>query len=205
VQLTRRDAAAALAALGSGGAVALAAREWRGTGGRAGGAEDDGAGPDGGAGSDDDPDLADDRQVRDAMVAVAEVVYPSEVAGIEAFVEGFLAGRLEREGHAEGLRRAVADLDRLAEAWYDGPVAALSPADRDSLLRETGARTAEEVPDPAHVPAADPTAAERIRYYVLNDLLLALYASPTGGELVGIENPQGHAGGTDSYQRGPGR
>jgi hypothetical protein len=42
-----------------------------------------------------------------------------------------------------------------------------------------------------------------VRYYVVNELLLALYASPTGGELVGIENPQGHPGGTASYQQGP--
>jgi len=49
----------------------------------------------------------------------------------------------------------------------------------------------------------DGTAAERVRFFVVNELLLALYASPTGGELVGIENPQGYAGGAESYQRGP--
>jgi len=184
VQLTRRDAAAALAALGSGGAVALGAREWRRSGGEGGDSEGDSS-----------KDLADDAQVRDAMVAVAEVLYPSEVEGIPAFVEGFLAGRLDREGHGEGLRRAVADLDALSRAWYDGPVSELPPTDRDALLQEVGADVAEEVPDG--------TDAERIRYYVVNELLLALYSSPTGGELVGIENPQGHPGGTASYQRGP--
>jgi len=70
----------------------------------------------------------------------------------------------------------------------------LSVADRDSLLREVGADTAP--PDP------DGTNAERVRFYVVNELLYALYTSPTGGELVGIENPQGHPGGTDTYQRG---
>jgi hypothetical protein len=44
---------------------------------------------------------------------------------------------------------------------------------------------------------------QRVRYFVVNELLFALYASPTGGELVGIENPQGHPGGIQSYQRGP--
>lgn len=178
MQLTRRDAAAALAALGSGGAVALGARQW----------QRDSEDP-------EEADLASDGAVRDAMVAVAEVVYPSEVEGIGEFVEGFLAGRLDREGHGDGLRRAVANLDELGRAWYDDPVAELPPADRDALLRETGADGVDEAPDGS--------TAERIRYYVVNDLLLALYASPTGGELVGIENPQGHPGGLESYQRGP--
>jgi hypothetical protein len=44
----------------------------------------------------------------------------------------------------------------------------------------------------------------RVRYYVVNELLFALYASPTGAELLGLENPQGHPGGLASYQRGPG-
>jgi len=43
----------------------------------------------------------------------------------------------------------------------------------------------------------------RVRYYLVNDLLFALYSSPTGGKLVGIENPQGHPGGTGSYQQPP--
>lgn len=185
MQLTRRDAAAALAALGTGGAIALGAREWQRS------EDGDGSGEDG----EDGVDLPDDAQVRDAMVAVAEVVYPSEVEGVSTFVEGFLAGRLEREGHGEELRRAVGDLNELSRSWYDGPVPELAPDDRDSLLREIGADVADEVPDG--------TAAERIRYYVVNDLLLGLYTSPTGGELAGIENPIGHPGGLASYQRGP--
>jgi hypothetical protein len=215
VELTRRDAAAALAALGAGGAVALAAREYeRGEGRR-----------DGGSG-DADGDLPDDATVRETMVAVAEVVYPSEVEGVATFVEAFVDGRLDRGGggsgdgpgsgsgdgsgggsgdgsgdgavdggHGEGVRRAVADLNELARAWYDAPVRELPVDDRESLLDEVGADTAEE--DPTG------TAAERIRYYVVNELLLGLYTSPTGGELVGIENPQGHPGGLGSYQRGP--
>ncbi len=182
MELTRRDAAAALAAIGGGGAAGLAVREWG----------DDGA-PDDPADGRDDP--ATDEEVRDAFVAVAEVVYPSAVTGTEAFVESFLAGRLDREDHAEGLRETVAELDELAVEWHGDRVAVLDPADRDRLLREAGADVAEE--DPGG------TTAERVRYYVVNELLLALYASPKGGELVGIENPQGHPGGTDTYQRGP--
>jgi hypothetical protein len=62
-----------------------------------------------------------------------------------------------------------------------------------------GADTADPDPDP------DGTDAGRVRYYVVNELLYALYASPTGGELVGIENPRGYPGGTASYRRGPDR
>jgi hypothetical protein len=58
-----------------------------------------------------------------------------------------------------------------------------------------GVHTADEDPDG--------TTAERIRFYVVNELLFALYASPAGGRLVGIENPQGHPGGAESYRRGP--
>ncbi|WP_247729973.1 gluconate 2-dehydrogenase subunit 3 family protein [Halovivax limisalsi] len=170
MELTRRDAVAALSALG------LAAT---------------GAGcvvPPGG-------ERVDVRRLRTAMVAAAEVVYPSEVSGTATFVETFLEGRLADRSHAEGIATAVDELDENADVWYGEVFAALSVADRDQVLRNLGADQAEE--DPSGMPS------ERIRYYVVNDLLLALYASPTGGELVGIENPQGHAGGMGSYQRGP--
>ena len=178
MELTRRDAAAALVALGAGGAVAFGTDRGR---------------PDG-PDRDPGPEPPGDR-IRATFVAAAEVVYPGDVSGTEGFVEGFLAGRLDDSEHAAGIRDAVEELDDRAGSWYGGRFASLSAAERDRLLREVGADTAEEVPDG--------TTAERIRYYVVNELLLALYASPTGGELVGIENPQGHPGGTESYQRGP--
>jgi len=172
MQLSRRDAIAALAAVGVGAGAAYAGRE-----------------------SDDPPsgELGPDVET---LVAVAAVVYPDEVTGLEAFVEAYAERRAAADdAHARGVRAAMAELNDRSEAWYDADFAELSAEDRDSLLREMGADTAEE--DPAG------TTAERVRYYVVNDLLLALYASPTGGELVGIENPQGHPGGTNSYQRGP--
>ncbi|WP_253737818.1 gluconate 2-dehydrogenase subunit 3 family protein [Halohasta salina] len=174
MELSRRDAVAALGALGAGTATAGCLQ-----------GSPDGDGDDGG----------EEAAVRETLVAAAEVLYPSAVDGIDEFVGTFLAGRLDDGPHAAGVRDAVDALETRAEAWYDGNVAALSAEDRDSLLRETGAGAAD--PDP------DGTPAERIRYYIVNELLLALYSSPTGGELVGIENPQGHAGGLDSYQRGP--
>jgi hypothetical protein len=184
MELTRRDAVAALAALGVAGGVGVGI---------------DRLGRRGGNGNDPDPPPedtpVDETRLREVFVAAAAVVYPSEVSGTEPFVETFLAGRLDHSDHAAGLREAVGTLDERARSWHGEHFAALSPADRDSLLREVGADTAEE--DPTG------TAAERIRYHVVNELLLALYASPTGGQLVGIENPQGHPGGIESYQRGP--
>lgn len=171
MELTRRDAVAALAALGTAGAATVGVRE---------------------GGENTDPN---DERVRETLVAAAEVVYPDEVGGIESFVETFLDGRLDREDQATGLRGAVSELDDLAAEWHGDQFSALSPADRDRLLREVGADAADEDPEG--------TTAERVRYYVVNELLLALYSSPTGGELVGVENPQGHPGGIDSYQRGP--
>jgi hypothetical protein len=175
MELTRRDATIALAALGSGGAAAVGLRAVRER--------------------DDPPDRLDDDAVVSAMVGLAEVLYPSAVSGVEPFVETFVTDRLEREDHGEALRATVTDLNELAVAWHDAAIDELSPAAREELLREAGADVADEVPDG--------TTAERVRYFVVNELLMALYTSPTGGELVGIENPQGHPGGTDTYQRGP--
>jgi hypothetical protein len=185
MELTRRDAAAALAAIGATGGVALGVRR----------ATDDGGGAEGVAPAWDGEGTPGDEAVRTAMTALAEPLYPESVSGIDAFVEAFLDGRLDGSAHGEGIRAAVAEVESAARAWYDAPVAELSAADRDALLRELGADVAEENPNG--------TTAERVRYYVVNELLLALYSSPTGGELVGIENPQGHAGGAESYRRGP--
>ncbi|MDS0475386.1 gluconate 2-dehydrogenase subunit 3 family protein [Natrinema sp. 1APR25-10V2] len=170
MELTRRDAVAALGALGVGGTLA-------------GCVAPPGAEP------------IDTERIREGLVAAAEVVYPSEVSGTATFVEAFLEGRLTDRSHAEGMETAVAELDDNAAAWYDDPFPALSVAEREQVLRNVNADTADENPEG--------TMSERVRYYVVNELLLALYASPTGGELVGIENPQGHPGGIGSYQRGP--
>jgi hypothetical protein len=179
MELTRRDAVAALAAVGATGAGGAA---WTIT------REDDSP-------VSDEQERPGDERVRETLVAVAAVVYPSDVSGIPEFVETFVGPRLSGGQHATGLRETVGTLDELAEEWHGDRVAALDPGTRERLLREVGADIAESDPDG--------TDAERVRYYVVNELLLALYSSPTGGDLVGIENPQGHPGGTESYQRGP--
>jgi hypothetical protein len=180
MELTRRDAVAALAALGGAGGAAFGYTRLH--------ADSDGDRPAA-------ENLPGDDHVVETMVAVARVVYPSEVSGVVSFGTAFLDSRLDESDHADGIRDAVAELDDRGESWHDGRVVDLPPETRGQLLRESGADTADE--DPTG------TTAERVRYFVVNELLLALYASPTGGELVGIENPQGHPGGTESYQQGP--
>ncbi|WP_049921561.1 gluconate 2-dehydrogenase subunit 3 family protein [Halopiger djelfimassiliensis] len=171
MELTRRDAVAALAALGVGGGTLSGCVAPPGS------------------------EPIDIERLRETLVAAAEVVYPSEVSGTATFVEAFLEGRLTDRDHAVGVAAAVAALDDNAAVWYDDRFAALPAADREQVLRNVGADDADEDPEG--------TTAERVRYYVVNELLLALYASPTGGELVGLENPQGYAGGITTYQRGP--
>jgi hypothetical protein len=175
MELTRRDAIAAAAAAAGGAGVAGVSRF--------------------------DPPTADaserppDERVLSALTAAAEVLYPSAVEGHRQFVETYVTARLRgRKRYREAMDLTVAELDGTARDWFGTRFEALDPSDRDRLLRELGADTA----------AADPDGAisERIRYYVVEDLLFAFYTSPAGGELVGIENPPGHPGGLESYRRG---
>jgi hypothetical protein len=177
MRLTRRDAIAVLAGLGivGGGAVAIDRFDppTNGADGR----------------TTDVPS----EDVLATMVAAAEVVYPSETAGVGDFVETYVVGRTRDETRGEQIRETVAELDDVTRDWHGTPFVDLSTDERDSLLRELGADTAD--------PVADGTFSERVRFHVVNELLYAFYASPTGGRLVGIENPIGHPGGTESYQR----
>jgi hypothetical protein len=192
MRLSRRDALAALGALGlTGGAVA---------GGRALGdlaargppvADAPGSSPVDGAneGSIDEGVLA-------VLVATAEVVYPADVTGHERFVTTYVDGRVRHDpAHRAALVETSAELDAVARDWHEEGFEGLARETRDRLLRDLGADVAD--PDP------DGSISARIRFYLINDLLYALYTSPTGGRLVGTENPTGYPGGTESYQRGP--
>jgi hypothetical protein len=131
----------------------------------------------------------------DSLLAVAEVVYPSDVSGVEEFVRTYALGRTkDRPAYREGMVEALSTLDEYARTWHDADFRALDSEIRASVLDEMGVDTANPDPD-----GGDP---QRVRYYAVNELLYALYTSPTGGKLVGIENPQGHPGETSSYQRG---
>jgi hypothetical protein len=183
VELTRRDALAALAATGSavGGGV-LAGRY---------GAPTAESAPE----SERTHSSASlSTPLLDLLDGVAEVLYPSDVEGRRAFVETYVLGRIDdRPSYRAGMDEAAAQLDALARDWEDAAYATLDVETRDRLLRGIGVETADPVPDG--------TLTERVRFYLVNDLLFAFYASPTGGRLVGIENPIGHPGGIESYQR----
>ena len=133
---------------------------------------------------------------RDRLLAVAEVLYPTELDGIDTFVETYTVGRIQnRPAYREGVGEALATLDDYARDWLETPWLDLTVDERDDLLSDMGVDAAESDPDGLDH--------ERVRYYLVNELLYALYTSPTGGELVGIENPIGAPGGTASYQRPP--
>ncbi len=179
MELTRRDALAALAA----GGVAV------GTGAML---EGNPFAADRGDSSDD---VAPEERMA-SLLAVAEVIYPTELSGVEEFVRTYALGRVEeRPDYREGMVDALGTLDEYARSWFDGDFRSLDAEMRATLLDQMGVDTASPAPDGAD--------ADRVRYYLVNELLYALYSSPTGGEMVGIENPQGHPGGTASYQRGP--
>ncbi|MFB6170857.1 MAG: gluconate 2-dehydrogenase subunit 3 family protein [Haloarculaceae archaeon] len=175
MELTRRDALAVLGGavtVGAGGATLT----WRSL--------DEGA-----------DDGLDEAEVA-TLEAVAEVLYPSDVSGIPAFLETYVVGRVgDRPDRLAGLSEALAAVDDRARAWYDAPFRHLSREDRDAVLRGMGLDFRDA--DPEGVLEA------RVRYYLVDELLYAFYATPTGAELVGLPNPQGYPGGLDSYQRGP--
>jgi hypothetical protein len=188
VELTRRDALAALSAAGAtvGGGVVAARFDPPRADDVAGGNSEDANG--------DDTGVSLSTDLLDLLEAVAEVVYPDGVDNRRAFVDSYVVGRVaDRPAYREGLREAAAQLDAVARDWHDAPYAALDAEVRDRTLRDLGVETAD--PDPEG-PISD-----RIRFYLVNDLLFAFYSSPTGGRLVGIENPIGHPGGIESYQR----
>ena len=176
-ELTRRDALAALASAGV--ATGVAAFTWDSLG---------------DAPEEQAVELTDTD--RDLIDAVAVALYPSEVSGVPEFVETYVVGRVQDDpDRLTGLVRGVRYVDAYAEQQYGTPYLDLSADRRLTALKAMGAAVTE--PDP------DGSGVERVRFYVVNELLYALYTSPTGAELVGLENPQGYPGGTDSYQRGP--
>ena len=192
MRLSRRDALAALAGLGAvGGGAALVELGERGPP-----VADDDADSDTATGEAERRTAEVDDEALAVLVAAAETLYPSEVEGHATFVETYVAGRVERDpDHRAGLVSAVAELDAVARDWHGDGFPDLARETRDRLLRDLGVDAAD--PDP------EGSISDRLRFYVVNDLLYAFYTSPAGGKLAGIENPTGYPGGIQSYQRGP--
>lgn len=149
---------------------------------------------DGSGRNDDAPDdITIDERARADLLALADLVYPDAVDFEPSFVTSHVSSRVA--SRKRGIRDALVDLDRFARRWYGGRFASLSAADRTGLLAAIGVGRVGSDPDG--------TVPERIRYYLVNELLYALYTDPLGSELFGISNPVGYPGGYDSYQQEP--
>lgn len=135
---------------------------------------------------------------RETLLALAETVYPSAVDGIPEFVETYVVGRVDDDpDRLSAMEEAIDYLEEYTTEQRDKQFRDLPVAERTEVLELMGVDVVDPDPDPEGLPVG------RVRFYLVNELLYALYTSPTGGELVGIENPQGHPGGTESYRRGP--
>ncbi|QZP39683.1 gluconate 2-dehydrogenase subunit 3 family protein [Halobaculum magnesiiphilum] len=195
MQLSRRDAMLALSAAGVGslaGCGAPVASDGPGDGTTT---DNDDATDDenGGAGG----DAVGDHELS-TLIAVAHAVYPSAVDGVDEFVRTYTGGRVDGDGaYARGVAEAVETLDDYTENLYGVRYADLGDEERAEALDVMSVDVVD--PDP------DGTDPQRVRHYLVNELLYALYASPTGASLAGLENPPGHPGGTRSYQEGPDR
>ncbi|MFB6178683.1 MAG: gluconate 2-dehydrogenase subunit 3 family protein [Halorientalis sp.] len=188
-ELTRRDVITALGAAGitvGGAALVLSEAEF----------DDDAM-----MGTPGGTDTPENEQVGDhelaTVAAVAEVVYPSAVENAGEFATQYVSARVAADpDHSAGIADSVAYLDDYTDSWTDQHTfESLSVANRRSVL--TRMRAERVAPNPGG------GSVQRVRYYLINELLYALYSSPTGGTLVGLENPEGYPGGTTSYQRGP--
>ncbi|MFC6784635.1 gluconate 2-dehydrogenase subunit 3 family protein [Halobaculum halobium] len=188
MDLSRRDALAALSAAGVG---ALAGCEAPAA------SDDDGMTDEEAASENPDDDAVGDHELS-TLIAVAHVVYPSEVDGIAEFVRTYTGGRVDGDdAYARGVAEAVATLDDYTEGLYDAQYVDLGGTDRAEALDVMSVDVVD--PDPAG------TAPQRVRHFLVNELLYALYTSPTGASLAGLENPPGHPGGIESYREGPNR
>lgn len=132
----------------------------------------------------------------ETLVHLADVLYPSAVEPTAEFVETYVVGRYRSdEERLSNLKSALQTVRQTSRRETGRSIGALDVDTRSDVLRATGGDRA--YPDP------EGTEAQQVRYYVINDLLYALYTTPKGGELVGNPNPTGYPGGTEAYQRGP--
>lgn len=144
-----------------------------------------------------DGDATVDENDLETLGALAEVLYPSAVTVSDDFVETYVVGRQAvDDDYRVGLTEALDVLRETSRRETGRKYASLGPERRDGVLRATGAGRA----------YADPegTVAQRVRYYLVNGLLYAIYATPKGAGLAGNENPKGYPGGTQVYQEPPG-
>lgn len=132
----------------------------------------------------------------ETLLALTDVLYPSDVTATEAYVETYVLGRTAvDEAYVAGMTEAL-DVVRTTSRRETGRAfASLDETSRDDVLRATGAGRA--------YADREGTVAQRVRYFVVDELLYALYVTPKGAALIGNDNPKGYPGGTEAYQRPP--
>jgi len=138
----------------------------------------------------------DSESVVAVLQGAGEVVAPPAIDVDEKFVRQSVLGRarVDRK-YRRRVSEATAALDTQARREFHRSFTGLDPSERRQVFQSLGVHLSH--PDP------DGTLSQRIRYYVVNDLLYTLYTHLRGGEALGVENPPGYPGGTDAYQRGP--
>jgi len=147
----------------------------------------------GGSGNDD---RALNKRDIQTLLALATTLYPTSVDVTEDFIEAYVTGQDELDSdHTDGLVSSLQTVRRESLRQTGRSIRELSPSQRSAVLRATGADRA--YPDP------NGTDDQQIRYYIINNLLYALYTTPKGGDLIGNPNPPGHPGGTEAYQEVP--
>ena len=175
MKLTRRDAIGALSAAG---VTAIAGCESLGGDG---GETESGGETDAGG----DGEMASGSG---AMMALAEVLYPTETEVTEEYLGTYLYGRMvDEDDYRSQVQAGVETLDGLAQDAHGSAFAQLSADQRVALIEDTELRSGDSVRDGTDI--------QRVNYHLVDELLFAFYASPTGGELVGNTNPRGWPGG----------
>lgn len=130
MELTRRDALAALSVAGVGSVGGCSTS-------LGGGSASENV-------TDEDPVSAHDVET---MVALADVLYPSAVTGVAQFVRDYSVERVRDDpAYGRGVVAAVDDLDDYVAEWYDGPYAELSTAERGDVLDQMTVDTADPGP-----------------------------------------------------------
>ena len=171
MELSRRDALTALTAAGIASTAGCSSLL---------GGDDDTSG--------DNNEQAGDASPMETLLSLAGVLYPSEVETNEEFIETYMMGRItDEEAYQEELESGVETLNQLAQDEQDAPFHALDHEGKVAVIDGTEIRTGGSVEDGSDV--------ERLNYYLVDELLFAFYSSPTGGELVGNQNPRGYPGG----------
>jgi len=130
----------------------------------------------------------DEQKPMQTLVALGEVLYPSEAEVTAEFVGTYLMGRIaDEDGYRERLATGVDTLNELARENQGTYFRALNTEQRVTLVENTDLRSGDSVPDGTPV--------QQVNYHLIDEMIFAFYASPVGGELVGNTNPRGWPGG----------